>query len=326
VKIRWQWRLEHNTILDMATLADVARKANVSPSAASRILNHDSTFVVSRQVRLNVTRAAVEMGYRTPRQKKEGAVIEVGIADWHSVPDSRKDEFDYSSLVPLSDTSASFSFSRLEKGKTRNLDAVIGVGIFDDEEIDELLISSPNIVFLNSNDDASPFDRMFIDYDTPVEKAIDWLIEKGKRKIAFLSGVSIEKGIVIGKKRIRAIREIMQKKGILDESLVRVGELTDESGREMAEDVMKENPDAIVLGTQLIEKGVLEVVEKLENPPFLILRRDIDLDYREARYPVVRMSSVQLWQITLMLIYMRSRESGPPLKVFIEASFETGEK
>ena len=62
----------------MATLADVARKANVSPSAASRILNHDSTFVVSRQVRLNVTRAAVEMGYRTPRQKKEDAVIEVG--------------------------------------------------------------------------------------------------------------------------------------------------------------------------------------------------------------------------------------------------------
>ena len=309
----------------MATLADVARKANVSPSAASRILNHDSTFVVSRQVRLNVTRAAVEMGYRTPRQKKEGAVIEIGIADWHSVPDSRKDEFDYSSLVPLIDTSASFSFSRLEKGKTRNLDAVIGVGIFSEEEIHELLISSSNIVFLNNND-VYPLDRIFIDYDTPVEKSIDWLLERGKRKIAFLSGVSIEKGIVIGKKRIGAIRKIMQKKGVLDESLVRIGELTDESGREMAEDVMKEKPDAIVLGTQLIEKGVLDVIEKLENPPFLVLRRDIDLDYRETQYPVVRMSSVQLWQIMLMLIYMRSRESGPPLKVFIEASFETEEK
>lgn len=310
----------------MATLADVARKANVSPAAASRILNHDSTFVVSRQVRLKVMKTAVEMGYRTPRQKKEGAVIEVGIADWHSVPDSRKDEFDYSSLVPLSDTSATFSFSRLEKGKSRDLDAVIGVGIFNEDEIDELLISSSNIVFLNNNDDVSPFDKMFIDYDTPVEKSIDWLLEKGRKKIAFLSGVSSENGITIGKRRIKAVRELMMKKGVLDEKLVRVGVLTDESGREMAEDVMKENPDAIVLGTQLIEKGVLDVVSSLENPPLLILRRDIDLDYAKADYPVVRMSSVQLWQITLMLIYMRSREPGPPLKVFIEASFETGEK
>ena len=54
----------------MATLSDIAKKANVSQAAASRVLNQDPTFIVSKEVRLAIRKAAAEMGYRTPRQKK----------------------------------------------------------------------------------------------------------------------------------------------------------------------------------------------------------------------------------------------------------------
>lgn len=307
----------------MATLSDIAKKANVSPAAASRVLNHDSSFVVSKEVRLAIMKAAVEYGYKTPRQKKEDyRVIEVGIADWHVVPESRRDEINYDDLVPLSETGVDYIFSRLEKGKSRKVDAIIGVGIFNSEEIDELMFSSTNIVFLNNHDKDIPFDRMFIDYNTPVKKSFDYLINKGHKRIAFITGLSEENGIVIGQRRIDGVRAIMKEKGVYDEDLFFVGKMTDESGKEMMNRALIRNPDAIVLGSQLLENGVMEVYNKLENPPEIILRRDIDLGHKESNHPVIRMSSEQLWQITLMLIYMRSKAEEPPLTVYIEAAFE----
>ena len=164
----------------MATLSDIAKKANVSQAAASRVLNQDPTFIVSKEVRLAIRKAAAEMGYRTPRQKKDDAkVINVGIADWHSVPASRRREFSYENLVPLSQLDVEYSFSRLERGVTRELDAIIAVGIFSEEEIDEMILSSPNIIFLNNNQTDTIFDRMFIDYDTPVKKCFEYLKENG---------------------------------------------------------------------------------------------------------------------------------------------------
>ena len=135
----------------MATLSDIAKKAKVSQAAASRVLNQDPTFVVSKEVRLAIRKAAAEMGYRTPRQKKDSVKsINIGIADWHSIPASRRREFSYNTLVPSSQLDAKYSFSRLERGMTRELDAIIAIGIFTDEEIDEMILSSPNIIFLNT--------------------------------------------------------------------------------------------------------------------------------------------------------------------------------
>ena len=310
-------------ISKMATLSDIARRANVSQAAASRVLNQDPTFVVSKEVRLAIRKAAQELGYRTPRQKKDDIkVIRVGIADWRSVPASRRDEISYDNLVPLSQLDAEYRFTRLRRGQTEELDAIIAIGIFSDDEIDELILSSQNIIFLNNSESASIFDRMFIDYDAAMRKCFSWLRGKGCRKIAFLNGFAEEDGITIGLKRTNGVRRLMKEEGIYDESLFFLGELTEESGREMMAKALERGADGVVLGTQLIEKGVLEEYEKSEKKPLLVLRRDIDLDYRKTRYPVVRMCSEQLWDVTNLLIYSRLKRPSQPLTVYIQASFE----
>ena len=307
----------------MATLSDIAKKANVSPAAASRVLNQDSTFVVSKEVRLAIRKAAAELGYKTPRQKKDDAkVVKVGIADWHSVPASRQKEFSYKNLVPLSQLDVEYSFTRLERGVTKDLDAIIAIGVFTEEEIDELIMSSPNIVFLNNNQNDTIFDRMFIDYDTPVKKCFQWLKEKGAEKIAFINGINEENGIRIGYRRSEGVRSIMKEENVYDENLFFLGELTDKDGKEMMRKALDMGADAVVLGTQLIEKGVLEEYEKSQRKPILVLSRDIDLDYKRTRFPVVRMCSEQLWDMTNLLIYSRLKRPAPPLKVYIQATFE----
>ena len=307
----------------MATLSDIAKKAKVAQAAASRVLNQDPTFVVSKEVRLAIRKAAAEMGYRTPRQKKDSVKsINIGIADWHSIPASRRREFSYENLVPFLQLDAKYSFSRLERGITRELDAIIAIGIFTDEEIDEMIFSSPNIIFLNNNQSDTMFDRMFIDYDTPVKKCFDYLKENGAKRIAFLNGINEENGIKIGYRRTEGVRSVMKEEGVYNEDLFLVGDLTDLSGKEMMKKALSLGADAVVLGTQLIENGVLEEYEKSERKPILILRRDIDLDYKKTKFPVVRMCSEQLWEITNLLIYSRLKRPAPPLKVYIQATFE----
>ena len=307
----------------MATLSDIAKKARVSQAAASRVLNQDPTFVVSKEVRLAIRKAAAEMGYRTPRQKKDSVKsINIGIADWHSIPASRRREFSYENLVPFLQLDAKYSFSRLERGITRELDAIIAIGIFTDEEIDEMIFSSPNIIFLNNNQSDTMFDRMFIDYDTPVKKCFDYLKENGAKRIAFLNGINEENGIKIGYRRTEGVRSVMKEEGVYNEDLFLLGDLTDLSGKEMMKKALSLGADAVVLGTQLIENGVLEEYEKSERKPILILRRDIDLDYKKTKFPVVRMCSEQLWEITNLLIYSRLKRPAPPLKVYIQATFE----
>ena len=307
----------------MATLSDIAKKARVSQAAASRVLNQDPTFVVSKEVRLAIRKAAAEMGYRTPRQKKDSVKsINIGIADWHSIPASRRREFSYENLVPFLQLDAKYSFSRLERGVTRELDAIIAIGIFTDEEIDEMIFSSPNIIFLNNNQSDTMFDRMFIDYDTPVKKCFDYLKENGSKRIAFLNGINEENGIKIGYRRTEGVRSVMKEEGVYNEDLFLLGDLTDLSGKEMMKKALSLGADAVVLGTQLIENGVLEEYEKSERKPILILRRDIDLDYKKTKFPVVRMCSEQLWEITNLLIYSRLKRPAPPLKVYIQATFE----
>ena len=307
----------------MATLSDIAKKARVSQAAASRVLNQDPTFVVSKEVRLAIRKAAAEMGYRTPRQKKDNVKsINIGIADWHSIPASRRREFSYENLVPFLQLDAKYSFSRLERGMTRELDAIIAIGIFTDEEIDEMIFSSPNIIFLNNNQSDTVFDRMFIDYDTPVKKCFDYLKENGAKRIAFLNGINEENGIKIGYRRTEGVRSVMKEEGVYNEDLFLLGDLTDLSGKEMMKKALSLGADAVVLGTQLIENGVLEEYEKSERKPILILRRDIDLDYKKTKFPVVRMCSEQLWEITNLLIYSRLKRPAPPLKVYIQATFE----
>ena len=307
----------------MATLSDIAKKAKVSQAAASRVLNQDPTFIVSKEVRLAIRKAAAEMGYRTPRQKKDDPkVINVGIADWHSVPASRRREFSYENLVPLSQLDAEYSFSRLERGVTRDLDAIIAVGIFSEDEINEMILSSPNIIFLNNNQNDTVFDRMFIDYDTPVKKCFEYLKENGAKRIAFINGLNEEDGIRIGYRRTEGVRSVMKEEGVYNDQLFLIGDLTDNSGAQMMRKALSLDADAVVLGTQLIENGVLEEYEKSEKKPILILRRDIDLDYKKTKFPVVRMCSEQLWEVTNLLIYSRLKRPAPPLKVYIQATFE----
>ena len=66
-------KLFHKSIRmgSMANLSDIAKKANVSQAAASRVLNQDPTFVVSKEVRLAIKKAAAELNFEAAAEYRD---------------------------------------------------------------------------------------------------------------------------------------------------------------------------------------------------------------------------------------------------------------
>ena len=54
----------------MATIKEVAKAAGVSLTTVSRVLNRDESLSVTPEVRMKIFRAASQLNYIPPRQKR----------------------------------------------------------------------------------------------------------------------------------------------------------------------------------------------------------------------------------------------------------------
>lgn len=307
----------------MANMKDIAERTNLSIGTVSRILNHDDSLVVSKEVRLSVLRASLELGYRTPRQKRSDTqAIRIAIADWHVVPSSERHSFDYSKLVPPANVEGSFQFFRLEKGSVCSADVVLAVGFFPPEELEELLLTSTNLIFLDSRKNDFDFDRVTVDFEPAINEALDYLESCGCKKVAFLTGEENEKNILIGRRRMQSMRTLLQERGLYNEDLFFQDRLDSSKGSSLMKKALESQPDAIVLGCQILEKSALEEFGKHESNIRLVLYRDIELEPLPSAYPVIRMSTEQLWETLLFLASSRIRKQGTVVKIFCQAAFE----
>ena len=68
----------------MATIRDVAKKANVSVATVSRILNNDPTLSTSPETKQRVINAAQELSYIKKRKVLASPVCTIGILQWFS--------------------------------------------------------------------------------------------------------------------------------------------------------------------------------------------------------------------------------------------------
>lgn len=307
----------------MAKLIDIANRNNLSIGATSRILNHDSTLVVSDEVRLSVLKTALELGYRTPRQKKSSdSEIKIAIADWNVVPSSEIPHYDYSLLLPSSATGRSYSFCRLEKNKPASADIVLAIGLFTKAELDELILTSYNLIFLDSESNDFDFDRITVDFAVAIREALDYLQKKCCSRIAFIGGQRKENNMVIGRRRMNSIKSLLQERGLFNPDLFFNGELLSECGADLMKKALEASPDAIILGSQIFEAGSLPVYGSSAEKPVLVLYRDIELEPQPSAYPVIRMSTGQLWDMILILAESRIRKQGDAVKIICRASFE----
>ena len=76
----------------MATIRDIAEKAQVSVATVSRILNNDASLKASMETKQKVVEIARELGYRKSG-KQTKAAFTLGILQWFSAEQEMKDNY-----------------------------------------------------------------------------------------------------------------------------------------------------------------------------------------------------------------------------------------
>ncbi|WP_411167671.1 LacI family DNA-binding transcriptional regulator [Clostridium sp. MB05] len=181
----------------MATIKDIASEASVSISTVSRILNFDKTLNVSEETRKRVLSIAEEMNYVTIKERKNKLKkYTVGIICSFTETKELNDPYFLSIRMAIEkkcvEENIDFKSLYLTKILTddnsnyKELDGIIAIGIFENNEIQRLKEISPNIVFIDSSPEEWEFDSIVVDLKYGARKALEYLHRLGHKDIGYI--------------------------------------------------------------------------------------------------------------------------------------------
>lgn len=300
----------------MATIKQIAQLCSVSIATVSRVLNQDDTLAVSTEVKNKIFDTAHKLGYVPPKKRRlkieQGIVI--GVADWHII---RKEADNMTLLDYVSIASryckTSIEFKRMTYGESVQVDGIIALGNFNEEELLFLKQQSYAILFIGSDRQDYQYDRIIVDYNEGLLQMVKYILDdRGYDSLGYIGGYYETEELVIGKMRHQALVRILQQKGYYNEAYFFIGELTRESGYQLMQQAIqtKNLARAVLLGSDAIAEGALEALEEAGlNVPEdveVIIYKDIEtLRSKFPTYTSIRMFPDFLWETAIKLILER---------------------
>lgn len=258
------------------TIIDVAKKANVSKSTASRVLAGD-VYGVSERSRQKVLAAAEELGYvkntlamamRTTRTNTILLIIpDITNAFWADVVRGAQDYLDklgYSLILANSDWQSSREEKYLEMVKGHRVDAVmINSPAVDYEKL--YALNCP-VVIMGDKREVAGFPIVGTDSALAVSDALEYLYEMGHRRIAMVHPITNDCDDYSDSVRLKGYMNFLaSKEQAYDESLVFYAPLTVDSGIQYADMIAekKERPTAVLCGNDLVAIGFIQESARL---------------------------------------------------------------
>ncbi|MEY5144886.1 MAG: HTH-type transcriptional regulator CelR [Actinomycetota bacterium] len=237
------------------TLSDIAERAGVSPATVSRVLNGDSRVNPARVARIN--KVIEELGYAPNRAARTLATGRTGLVA--AVIDSNLNVFSdpfwgvittgVSRALQDSNMQALLMVRPLNEVDPQvitmltpgHVDGAIFFQLHNDDVVRRLQALGLPCVIVGRPDDAAAFPYVDSDNFGGAEIATTHLIQRGCRTIATIAGnVSLS----AGRLRLDGYRSALSRAGIpVEDSLVHVGDWTDESGETAMAELLSRRPD-----------------------------------------------------------------------------------
>ena len=224
----------------MATLKDVAKRAGVSPAAASRVLNQDRHFSVSDDTRMKIQEAAKALGYkgRVEHYQDTTLCIEKGIRQFH----------EFQGVILVGHPGIWFRASEL---RVMMKEAGIPI-VWSDFELEEGELNADYVVN---------------DFESIVNKALDCFEDRGYEEIGYIGTYGIEiYGSLKADRRYLAFKNRMEENGRFREEFIW---LTKNSlvrdGYELGKKIIKEKrrlPRAIIVENDNLAIGFLRTLKE----------------------------------------------------------------
>lgn len=256
----------------MATIKDIAERAEVSVATVSRILNNDSTLKTSLETKQKVIRAANELNYRK-KAKSTKAAFKLGIVQWFSAEQEMKDSYYLSIRKGIEDFCIKNCIQMIRVFQTdenyieqlKEADGLICIGKFGSKEIKTLCNVSKNIVFLDMPIEDYSVTTFSLDFKQAVDSVMDYLTSRGHLKIGFLGGREYVDGeVLFHDERTASYISYCKKHKIDYKKYFKEGDFSIESGYEMMCELIrgKNIPTAIFAASDYIAVGAMKAMKE----------------------------------------------------------------
>jgi LacI family transcriptional regulator len=269
-------------IILSATIYDVAREAGVSMATVSRVVNGNPN--VKPTTRKKVNEAIKRLGYRPNAvarglASKRTTTVGVIIPDISSVFFSElargiediANMYKYNIILCNSDQNKDKEIRLIQTLLGKQVDGIVFMGgEIAEAHLEEFDQSPVPIVLAATVDLSRKIPSVNIDYEQAVFEAVNHLIEKGHRKIGYVSGPMSTP--VNGIYRLNGYKKALAEHDLpFDESLVAVGDYTYESGKEAAAQFLDSEASAqtaVFVGSDEMAIGTVhEIQDRGMNVP-----------------------------------------------------------
>jgi LacI family transcriptional regulator len=251
------------------TIYDVAREANVSMATVSRVVNGNPN--VKPSTRKKVLEAIERLGYRPNAvarglASKKTTTVGVIIPDISSIffaelargIEDIATMYKYNIILSNSDQNKDKELHLLNTMLGKQVDGILFMGGYISEEhVTEFKKSPVPIVLAATIEENNIIPSVNIDYEQAAYDAVAFLIEKGHKRIVYVTGPADDP---INNKKLAGYRRALEQHGLTyDENLIIEGDYSYDSGIEAYEKIaeLDEQPTAVFVGTDEMALGVI---------------------------------------------------------------------
>lgn len=288
------------------TIKDIAKAAQVSPATVSRVLNYDETLQVTIQTKKKIFEAAEKLSYK-PKKKKNGVVGKnIGFC-FAITPEQELEDafyislrFEIESLLKIEGRTSQIITKQDSKKTVKNIDGIICVGLFSDEDIEWLDSLEKPLLFADSCPDPDKFSSVIFDLPYATEKVMSYLISLGHKKIGFIGGKDLisqsEMQNAKEDPRHATHKRYLTEMGNYTEEFVKVGNFSPRDGYVLFKELMEKGnrPTAIFIANDSLATGCYKAAHEMN----IHIPNDVSLigfnDLPSAQYMIPPLTTVRL--------------------------------
>ena len=313
----------------MATIREVAKKAGVSITTVSRILNNDDSFNVSKITKEKVLKVIKQLNYERKKNKNRISQSNISVIKCFDEKIENEDPYFVSLKINLENILKKkvskvkfFDLEEIEKLIKYNeisnfslTDAVIFIGETSKGKLKFFKSLNENIICVDVYDTDNITDYIKFDMRNSVEIVLNYIFKLNHKKIGLLVGRNkVVKNLVDFREKY--FKEIMVKNGLYREEYLQIGDFSMESGYIMMKEILKleDRPTAVFCGNDSIAMGAYKAIR--ENK--LKIPEDISIigfnDLKLSQYSIPPLTTIK---IDTKLIAQETVNSLIELKVFL---------
>ena len=335
------------------TLKDIAKRANLSISTVSRVINNDQTKPASRETQEKVWKIVRELGYvpnqnarRLVKGQEQGKNLKTKTIGciFTSTKDTYNDPFfsliargvqieaaERGYVLGYSFSSTDMTHSALYNNITSTpVDGAVVMGRFNKDFLEFLKNNIKNLVYAGLNYVNGGFDEVICDAYKAAICAVEHLISLGHKKIGYIgSAAEPENNGIINEHRFEGFKAAMEKHGLeINESFVRKIELSTMEGYMAMKDMLesKELPSAIFCANDSVAIGAMKAIHekglKIPNDMAIIGIDDINMSsFVQPALTTIHVPKIELGRFAAKILIDRI-EGGHELPVRVDLPFE----